>query len=60
MVQGVGVTLNERRFIIEHKEEMFPSQIAHILSANFALENGGFRSKDTVKKTIKELEESTV
>ena len=59
MVQGIGLTRNEREYIIKNKDTKFPGQIAQELSANFALENGGYRGRQTVKQAIREIDEST-
>ena len=53
MVSGIELTPKEKEFIIENKDTMFPGQIAQELSNNMALENGGYRSRDTVKKFLK-------
>lgn len=57
MTQGKPVSLTEQRKIWEfHQSGYFPSQIALHLSRNYAEENGGYRSTETVKDTIKRLE----
>ena len=57
MTQGKPVSLTEQRKIWEfHQAGYFPSQIALHLSRNYAEENGGYRSTETVKDTIKRLE----
>jgi hypothetical protein len=57
MTQGKPVSLTEQRKIWEfHQAGYFPSQIALHLSRNYAEENGGYRSTETVKDAIKRLE----
>jgi len=57
MTQGKPVSKTEQRKIWEfHQSGYFPSQIALHLSRNYAEENGGYRSTETVKDTIKRLE----
>ncbi len=57
MVQGIGITPEEKEYIIHHKNTKFPSQIAQELSDNFAVVNGGYRGKDTIKKVIRDSED---
>lgn len=57
MVQGHPVKEKEQRKILEfHEMGYFPSQIAAHLSKNYPEMNGGSRSTETVKDTIKMLE----
>ncbi len=53
MVQGTGLTSKEKEFIIENKDRMFPGQIANILSEEYKMENGGYRSPVTIRNFIK-------
>lgn len=57
MAQGHPVGTEEQRKIWElHELNYFPSQIARHLSDKYAHLNGGYRSAETVKDTIKMLE----
>lgn len=58
MAQGYPVLEEEQRKIWElHKNGYFPAVIARHLSDRYAHLNGGFRSTETVKDTIKMLEQ---
>jgi hypothetical protein len=57
MAQGYPVKEEEQRKIWElHKNGYFPAVIARHLSDRYAHLNGGYRSTETVKDTIKALE----
>ena len=57
MAQGYPVSEEEQRKIWElHQIGYFPSVIARHLSDRYAHLNGGFRSVETVKDTIKMME----
>ena len=58
MAQGYPVTEEEQRKIWElHKLGYFPVVIARHLSDRYAHLNGGYRSAETVKDTIKMMEQ---
>ena len=61
MTQGKPVSEVEKRKIWEfHEAGYFPSQIARHLSQNYPDENGGYRSTETVKDAIKQMEQGQV
>ena len=58
IAQGYPVKEEEQRKILElHKLGYFPVVIARHLSDRYAHLNGGYRSAETVKDTIKMLEQ---
>lgn len=56
MVSGIELTPREKEYIRQNKESKFPSQIAVELGEKFEPLNGGYRSKETVRKALKELD----
>ncbi len=53
MTSGMDISPREKQFIEQNKDKMFPAQIAKELSDKFPLDNGGYRSSNTVKKVLK-------
>lgn len=51
MVQGIGFSEREKKFVFKNKDTMFPGQIAKELS-KFS-ESGGKRSREAVVRLIK-------
>jgi hypothetical protein len=61
LAQGYKVSEEEQKKILElHQNGYFPVVIARHLSDRYAHLNGGYRSPETVKDTIKMLEERKV
>lgn len=53
MTSGMEVSSREKRFVSENKNRLFPAQLAKELASRFPVDNGGFRSKRTVKQLLK-------
>jgi hypothetical protein len=50
MVQGFGFSEREKKFMHDHKEEMFYNQIANKLVELFPEDSGGSRSQAAVRR----------
>jgi len=58
MVSGKELSDNEKAFIIENKDTMFPSQIAKELSERFPESSGGYRSPRVIRAFLRDEEDN--